>query len=627
MATELGKAYVQIVPSAKGISGSVSKIIDPESEKAGKTGGASFTKSFASFAKKALIAVGIGKMIGDALNEGGQLQQSIGGIETLFKDSADKMKAFAADAYKTVGVSANQYMQNVTGFSASLLQSLGGDTSKAADIANMAMIDMSDNANKMGTDMASIQTAYQGFAKQNYTMLDNLKLGYGGTKTEMERLLKDAQAITGVKYDINSLADVYNAIHVIQGELDITGTTAREASTTLEGSFNSMKAAFSDLLGNMATGGDVKGALEALTQTTATWLFGNFLPMVGQIVSQVPTIIVGAVQGIATYADEIINTGVDLVIDIVQGVISAVPQLVETCKGLVTSFINVITSIDWAYVGSELISKIDFGIIDRIPAIIKSVGEMVNKAVGYIMAHLPEFLQKGYEIVVKIAQGIAAKLPAILEAMAGVLGKVVATIAKNLPAFLAKGIEIVGKLVAGIIGAIPQILAAAARIGHEAIKGLTTIDWKATGKNIVDGIGKGISNAGGAIKDKLMSTAKKAWEGVKKFFGIHSPSTLMEKTIGRMIPLGMAEGIEANAKAVTRAMNDLSQDAYNAPLEATMAYNAQMLGGAQNTPQNAVTAPVTINIDAHDYNSAKDIAQEVKNMLMHEIDAEQAVFA
>lgn len=627
MATELGKAYVQIVPSAKGISGSVSKIIDPESEKAGKTGGASFTKTFASFAKKALIAVGIGKMIGDALNEGGQLQQSIGGIETLFKDSADKMKAFAADAYKTVGVSANQYMQNVTGFSASLLQSLGGDTSKAADIANMAMIDMSDNANKMGTDMASIQTAYQGFAKQNYTMLDNLKLGYGGTKTEMERLLKDAQAITGVKYDINSLADVYNAIHVIQGELDITGTTAREASTTLEGSFNSMKAAFADLLGNMATGGDVKGALEALTQTTATWLFGNFLPMVSEIVSQIPTIIVGAVQGIATYADEIVNTGVDLVIDIVQGVINAVPQLIETCKSLVTSFIDVITSIDWAYVGSELISKIDFGIVDRIPAIIKSVGEMVNKAVGYIMAHLPEFMQKGYEIVVKIAQGIAAKLPAILEAMAGVLGKVIATIAKNLPAFLAKGIEIVGKLVAGIIGAIPQILAAAARIGHEAIKGLTTIDWKATGKAIVDGIGKGISNAGGAIKEKLMSTAKKAWEGVKKFFGIHSPSTLMDKTIGRMIPLGMAEGIEANAKAVTRAMNDLSQDAYNAPLEATMAYNAQMLGGAQNTPQNAVTAPVTINIDAHDYNNAKDIAQAVKAILINDIDAEQAVFA
>lgn len=457
--------------------------------------------------------------------------------------------------------------------------------------------------------------------------MDNLKLGYGGTKTEMERLLKDAQAITGVKYDINSLADVYNAIHVIQGELDITGTTAREASTTLEGSFNSMKAAFADLLGNMATGGDVKGALEALTQTTATWLFGNFLPMVGEIVSQIPTIIVGAVQGIATYADEIINTGVDLVIDIVQGVINAVPQLIETCKSLVTSFIDVITSIDWAYVGSELISKIDFGIIDRIPAIIKSVGEMVNKAVGYIMAHLPEFMQKGYEIVVKIAQGIAAKLPAILEAMAGVLGKVIATIAKNLPAFLAKGIEIVGKLVAGIIGAIPQILAAAVRIGHEAIKGLTTIDWKATGKNIVDGIGKGISNAGGAIKEKLMSTAKKAWEGVKKFFGIHSPSTLMDKTIGRMIPLGMAEGIEANAKAVTRAMNDLSQDAYNAPLEATMAYNAQMLGSAQNTPQNAVTAPVTINIDAHDYNNAKDIAQAVKAILINDIDAEQAVFA
>ena len=234
---ELGQAYVQIVPSAEGISGSISKIIDPEAERAGTTGGESFASKFASIAKKALVAVGIGKIIGDALNEGGQLQQSLGGIETLFKENAYQVKKYASEAWKTTGLSANEYMQNVTGFSASLLQSLGGDTAEAGRIANQAMIDMSDNANKMGTDMSAITTAYQGFAKQNYTMLDNLKLGYGGTKTEMERLLKDAQAITGVKYDINNLSDVYNAIHVIQGELDITGTTAEEASTTLQGSF------------------------------------------------------------------------------------------------------------------------------------------------------------------------------------------------------------------------------------------------------------------------------------------------------------------------------------------------------------------------------------------------------
>ena len=196
--------------------------------------------------------------------EGADLQQSIGGIETLFKDSAEKVKQNAANAYRTAGMSANEYMELTTSFSASLLSSLGNDTSKAADIADMAMTDMSDNANKMGTDMERITDAYQGFAKQNYTMLDNLKLGYGGTKTEMERLLADAQKITGVKYDINNLSDVYSAIHVIQGELGITGTTAKESAETFSGSLASMKAAFKNVLGNLSLGEDIGDELFAL---------------------------------------------------------------------------------------------------------------------------------------------------------------------------------------------------------------------------------------------------------------------------------------------------------------------------------------------------------------------------
>ena len=286
--SDLGTAYVHIVPSAQGIAGSISKAIGGEAEQAGESSGKSFAEKFGSVAKKVIAAIGVGKLIGDALNEGGQLQQSLGGVETLFKGSADIVKQYASESFRTTGLSANEYMQNVTSFSASLLQSLGGDTDKAAEIANTAMIDMSDNANKMGTDMESITMAYQGFAKQQYQLLDNLKLGYGGTKTEMQRLLKDAQAITGVEYNIDNLSDVYEAIHVIQGELGITGTTAMEASTTLEGSFNSMKAAFSDLLGQMALGGDISLALQNLTTTVSTYLFGNLLPMVTQILANVP---------------------------------------------------------------------------------------------------------------------------------------------------------------------------------------------------------------------------------------------------------------------------------------------------------------------------------------------------
>jgi pblA, putative len=298
VATELGKAYVQIIPSAKGISGMIQKEMGGEVASAGVSAGESLGSKMMGAVSGVIAAAGIGKAIGASINEGAALQQSLGGIETLFKDSADKVKGFANEAYKTTGLSANAYMENVTGFSASLLQSLGGDTDKAAETANMAMIDMSDNANKMGTSMESIQLAYQGFAKQNYTMLDNLKLGYGGTKQEMQRLLSDAEKLTGVKYDMNNLSDVYSAIHAIQENLDITGTTAREAATTFTGSFESMKAAAQNVLGKLSLGEDIQPALQALMETTSTFLFGNLIPMIGNILKQIPNLILGGIKGV-----------------------------------------------------------------------------------------------------------------------------------------------------------------------------------------------------------------------------------------------------------------------------------------------------------------------------------------
>ena len=298
MATELGKAYVQIIPSAKGISGMIQKEMGGEVASAGISAGESLGSKMMGAVSGVIAAAGIGQAIGASITEGAALQQSLGGIETLFKDSADKVKGFANEAYKTTGLSANAYMENVTGFSASLLQSLGGDTDKAAETANMAMIDMSDNANKMGTSMESIQLAYQGFAKQNYTMLDNLKLGYGGTKQEMQRLLSDAEKLTGVKYDMNNLSDVYSAIHAIQENLDITGTTAREAATTFTGSFESMKAAAQNVLGKLSLGEDIQPALQALMETTSTFLFGNLIPMIGNILKQIPNLILGGIKGV-----------------------------------------------------------------------------------------------------------------------------------------------------------------------------------------------------------------------------------------------------------------------------------------------------------------------------------------
>ena len=358
MATELGKAYVQIIPSAKGISGMIQKEMGGEVASAGVSAGESLGSKMMGAVSGVIAAAGIGKAIGASINEGAALQQSLGGIETLFKDSADKVKGFANEAYKTTGLSANAYMENVTGFSASLLQSLGGDTDKAAETANMAMIDMSDNANKMGTSMESIQLAYQGFAKQNYTMLDNLKLGYGGTKQEMQRLLSDAEKLTGVKYDMNNLSDVYSAIHAIQENLDITGTTAREAATTFTGSFESMKAAAQNVLGKLSLGEDIQPALQALMETTSTFLFGNLIPMIGNILKQIPNLILGGIKGVFS---GIFGEGLGSIMggivtalgsaflafkafSAVSGMLSGIPAVLTTIKTAVTSLFTAMSA-------------------------------------------------------------------------------------------------------------------------------------------------------------------------------------------------------------------------------------------------------------------------------------------
>ncbi|RGD72906.1 hypothetical protein [Anaerofustis stercorihominis] len=294
MASDLGQAYVQIVPSARGIKGSITGALNGEAGSAGQKAG----NSIASRIKGTIITAGIGIALGKSIEEGAKLEQSLGGVETLYKKSAETVKKNAANAWKTAGLSANDYMEQSTMFAASLLQSLGGDTAKAAQYADMALVDMSDNANKFGTNVEDIQHAYQGFSKQNYTMLDNLKLGYGGTKGEMERLLKDASALSGKKYDISNLNDVYDAIHQVQKKLDVTGTTSKEASSTISGSFASMKSSASNLLGNIAIGGDVEGSTKAFVDSAETFLIGNLAPAVGRIITSIPPMIMAAIPAL-----------------------------------------------------------------------------------------------------------------------------------------------------------------------------------------------------------------------------------------------------------------------------------------------------------------------------------------
>ena len=359
MAYEVATATVTIIPNMKGSQEKIEKDLLGGADKAGNKAGGNIGKSLVGAVKGAVTVAAIGKFIGDSLSAGADLQQSLGGIETLFKENADTVKGYASEAYKTAGISANEYMENVTSFSASLIKSMDGDTAAAAELANTAVIDMADNANKMGTDMSSIQQAYQGFAKQNYTMLDNLKLGYGGTKTEMERLLADATELSGVEYNIDNLNDVYEAIHVIQQDLGITGTTAKESAETFSGSFASMKAAATDLMGNLSLGNDIAPQIQALGDSVSTFVVGNLLPMVSNIAQQLPTIL-GQLPGfIADLIPQIIPLAGQMISGLAQGIIDNIPTFVAGVGEIFTGAYDTLVNADWAGIGTEIVNLLD----------------------------------------------------------------------------------------------------------------------------------------------------------------------------------------------------------------------------------------------------------------------------
>lgn len=352
--TELGKAYVQIIPSAKGISGKIKEALGDAPAQTGESAGQSLGSRLVSTFKKVIAAAGIGAAISKAVTEGAALEQSIGGVETLFKDSADTIKQYAAVAYKTAGVSANDYMEQVTSFSATLLQGLGGDTAAAAKYANQAIIQMSDNANKMGTDMSTIQYAYQGFAKDNYTMLDNLKLGYGGTQAEMARLINDSGVLgDSVKVTADTVKDVpfnsiIDAIQVIQDNLGLTGTTAKEAETTISGSMASVKASFSNVLAGLTLGQDIQPALNGLADTVTTFFVDNLLPAVWNILSSLPGALTTFAQGL----------GPQLIGGLINSINQELPGLGTAVGGITATIAGAFAALKALAAGQAIVSGI-----------------------------------------------------------------------------------------------------------------------------------------------------------------------------------------------------------------------------------------------------------------------------
>lgn len=499
---EMAKAYVQIVPSAQGIKGALENVFGKETDGLGTKTGLSIGTQLVGTIKKVVAAAGIGKLIKDSLDMGGALQQSIGGIETLFKDSADTVKQYAAQAYQTVGLSANDYMEQTTSFAASLLSSVSKDTNAAAQLANMAMVDMADNANKMGTDMQDIQNAYQGFAKQNYTMLDNLKLGYGGTQAEMQRLLTDAERISGVHYDLGNLADMYSAIHVIQQEMDITGTTAREAATTLTGSFAAMKAAAQNVLGNWSTGADLTAPLQALTDTARTYLVDNLLPMIGNVLQGIPQVIYGLVP-------EVVQTGTELLGSLAQGFTQGIPDFLANALPQLLSFT-----------------------------------ENLRENAG-------EFVNAGLDMITQLANGLIAGLPDLIAYVPDIIINICGIINDNMPKLLAEGVSLVVQLGVGIVKAVPDLLANWKKILQAVLSVISAVNWLNIGKNILTGVASGVRSMGSSMLNAFKGGFSSALAWIKSLpsQAVQWGKNLIQSFINGLTGKGKVAGIATAATA------------------------------------------------------------------------------
>nr|DAV47733.1 MAG TPA: tail tape measure protein [Caudoviricetes sp.] len=557
-----------------------------------------------------------------ALNSYADYEQLIGGVETLFKDSAGVVEGYANNAYKTAGLSANQYMETVTSFSASLLQSLNDDTAKSAEVADMAITDMADNANKMGTDMASIQNAYQGFAKQNYTMLDNLKLGYGGTKEEMKRLLKDAQKISGVKYDISNLSDVYNAIHVIQGELGVTGTTAKEASTTIQGSISSMKSSWQNFLTGLASGQDISGLIDNLVQSAVT-VMDNVLPVVytitETIVAEVPNLINKLVAESPKFVELISNTIQTMIV----GLQESLPKIMESVSQIIQTIVKVITDNlpSILQMGITILVELANGIAKSLPTLIPQMVDAVITMVDTLLDNIDLIIDAGIQLLIGLTDGLIEALPQLIDRIPQIIDKLVQAIVNNLPKIIEAGITLIIKLAEGLIQAIPQLISKIPQIILSLINGIVSYYGKLSelgknllgkvkdgivsgitgmldvGKNMVQGLWNGINNAKYWILDKIKGFGKSILNGVKGVFGIHSPSRVFRDEIG----VNMAKGIGIGFQQEMVNVNDTIQRALPTDLDLSTKVNLDKpnsifsLGTLSNGLNNQTSSKVENN--------------------------------
>lgn len=503
------------------------------------------------------VGAALGAMTKQSLDSVSKLEQNVGGVETLFKKSSKTVIANANKAYKTAGMSANEYMQNVTSFSASLLQSCSKDTDKAAKVADMAMIDMSDNANKMGTSMVDIQNAYQGFAKQNYTMLDNLKLGYGGTKTEMERLLADASKLTGQKYDINNLADVYNAIHAIQKDLNITGTTSKEAATTIEGSMNSAKAAYDNFLNGSGSAEELADSIAVMMENIGKNL-GEIIPRLAATIPElfstlwddmksemqqgvqvgaemITSILLGITEGIPDF----LSVGGQVIMSLAGSISSASPQLITAAgtailalgSGIMQALPQMISY------GVQIITQIGNAISQAAPELIpKAIEALAQFALGLISA-LPQLITVGIQMITSLAQGLINSIPLLIEYVPQIINSFCAAIDTGLLQLIAAGVKIIANIIIGIVQAIPQLIATLPQIVLAIVNVFTHINLFSAGKAMITNLKSGIVSAKGNAVKAFSDLTQSLWKKITTTNWLSAGGNIVSKIASGLLSL------------------------------------------------------------------------------------------
>ena len=560
-----------------------------------------------------------------ALDSYANYEQLVGGVETLFKDSANIVEDYANNAYKNAGLSANDYMETVTSFSASLLQSLNNDTAKSAEVADMAITDMSDNANKMGTDMSMIQNAYQGFAKQNYTMLDNLKLGYGGTKSEMERLLADAEKISGIKYDISSFADITQAIHVMQEEMGITGTTAKEAGTTIEGSINSMKSAWQNLLTDLANGGKNMGSLiENLMTTifgdgteTNLGVFGNVLPVIQNIVSSFADVIPNIVDKLMEHLPYLLDAASEIIMSLVYGITENIPALMPVISDLVGNILQYIIESLPIIINSgvQIILALVQGIGESLPTLIPALVDAVVLIVETLIDNIDLIIDAGIQLILGLADGLIEALPRLIDKVPEIIEKLFDAFIRNFPKIVEAGGQLIGKLIVGIIGSLGTLYSRVPEIIHTVVKGISSgyQTIKNAGLNLVAGIWEGISGSLGWIKNKIKGWVGNVTKCIKNLFGIHSPSKLFKDEIGTNLALGIGEGFTDTMTDVQQEMADAIPTKFDTTINSKIGNNSYQNVANSGSFDNMVIAFKTALKDVKVIMDEKEMGTFVTN--------------